>query len=169
MRDQIKHKNRTPSSRTAITLISPYVTSFSLIFSNVQKEKNRADLPTWVKTLTLPDPDIPDAFTPPQFFIRAPLDPLSGRSEKFGFIELDSERRLSALLRHKQFVEFPTIEVWEEGGFRGVWLDGAGALELQGGQRPAKRRRLDVKKGRAAIAGLLGGYGAMPATRPTWH
>ncbi|KAH9966042.1 hypothetical protein BC827DRAFT_1094655, partial [Russula dissimulans] len=124
------------------------------------KGKTRADLPTWVKTLTLPDPDIPDAFTPPQFFIRAPLDPLSGRSEKFGFIELDSERRLSASLRHKQFVEFPTIEVWEEGAFRGVLLDGAGALELQGGQRPAKRRRLDVTKGRAAIAGLLGGYGS---------
>jgi len=134
---------------------------FQSQISQRTKGKTRADLPTWVKTLALPDPDIPDAFTPPQFFIRAPLDPLlSGRSEKFGFIQLDSERRLSALLRNKQFVEFPTIEVWEEGAFRGVLLDGAGALESQGGQRPAKRRRLDVTKGRAAIAGLLGGYGS---------
>jgi hypothetical protein len=133
---------------------------FQSHISQRTKGKTRADLPTWVKTLALPDPDIPDAFTPPQFFIRAPLDPLSGRSEKFGFIKLDSERRFSALLRNKQFVEFPTIEVWEEGAFRGVLLDGTGALEPRGSQRPAKRRRLDVTKGRAAIAGLLGGYGS---------
>lgn len=57
-------------------------------------------------------------------------------------------------------MEFPTIEVWEEGAFRGVLFDGVGAFESQGGQRPMKRRRLDVTKGRAAIAGLLGGYGS---------
>lgn len=124
------------------------------------RKKSGADLPAWVKTLALPHPDIPDAFTPPEFFIRAPLDPLSGRSEKFAFIKLDSERKLSTLLRNKHFVEFPTIEVWEEGAFRGVLFDGVGAFESQGGQRPMKRRRLDVTKGRAAIAGLLGGYGS---------
>jgi len=122
--------------------------------------KNRADLPTWVKTLALPHPDMPDTFTPPQFFIRAPLDTLSGRREKFGFIKLDGERKLSVLLRNKQFVEFPTIDVWEEDAFRGVLLDGSGAFELPGVQRPAKRRKLDVSKGRAAIAGLLGDYGS---------
>lgn len=58
-------------------------------------------------------------------------------------------------------MEFPTIEVWEEGAFRGVMLDGAGAIESRG-QKLAKRPRpkLDVTKGRAAIAGLLGGYGS---------
>jgi len=125
------------------------------------KGKMRADLPPWVKALALPHPDIPDAFTPPQFFMRAPLGLLSsGQSVKFGFIKLDGERKLSALLRNKQIVEFPTIEVWEEGTFRGVLLDGAGAIDRQGAQRPAKRRKLDVTKGRAAIAGLLGGYGS---------
>jgi hypothetical protein len=122
--------------------------------------KNRADLPTWVKTLALPHPDVPDTFTPPQFFIRAPLDLLSVRSDKFGYIKLDGGRKLSALLRNKQFVEFPTIEVWEEGTFHGVLLDASGAFELQGEQRPAKRRRLDVSKGRAAITGLLADYGS---------
>jgi len=125
------------------------------------KGKTRAGLPPWVKTLTLPHPDIPDAFTPPQFFMRAPLGLLSsGRSEKFGFIKLDGERKLSALLRNRQVVEFPTIEVWEEGAFRGVLLDDTGAIYSQGVQRPAKKRKLDVTKGRAAIAGLLGGYGS---------
>jgi hypothetical protein len=122
--------------------------------------KNRADLPTWVKTVALPHPDVPDTFTPPQFFIRAPLDLLSGRSDKFGYIKLDGGCKLSTLLRNKQFVEFPTIEVWEEGSFHGVLLDPSGAFELQGEQRPAKRRRLDVSKGRAAITGLLGDYGS---------
>ena len=125
------------------------------------KGKTRADLPPWVKALALPHPDIPDAFTPPQFFMRAPLGLLSsGQSEKFGFVKLDGERKLSALLRNKLIVEFPTIELWEEGAFRGVLLDDAGAIDSQGAQRPAKKRKLDVTKGRAAIAGLLGGYGS---------
>ena len=121
--------------------------------------RNRADLPTWVKTLALPHPDMPDTFTPPQFFIRAPLDPLSEKRENFGFIKLDGERKLSALLRNKQFVEFPTIDVWEEDAFCGVLLNESGVFELQE-RGPAKRRKLDVSKGRAAIAGLLGDYGS---------
>lgn len=133
---------------------------FQSQISQRTRKKSGADLPAWVKTLALPHPDIPDAFIPPEFFIRAPLDPLSGRSEKFAFIKLDSGQKLSTLLRNKHFVEFPTIEVWEEGAFRGVLFDGVGAFESQGGQRPIKRRRLDVTKGRAAIAGLLGGYGS---------
>ncbi|KAI0004920.1 hypothetical protein BJV74DRAFT_805715 [Russula compacta] len=133
---------------------------FQSQISQRTKGKARADLPAWIKALALPHPDIPDAFTPPQFFIRAPLDLLSERSEKFGFIKLDGEQKLSALLRNKQIVEFPTIEVWEEGSFRGVLVDGTGRFQSQGAQRPAKRRRLDVTKGRVAIAGLLGGYGS---------
>ena len=133
---------------------------FQSQISQRTKGKTRADLPTWIQALALPHPDIPDAFTPPLFFIRAPLDLLSKRSEKFGFIKLDGEQKLSALLRNKQIVEFPTIEVWEEGSFRGVLLDGTGTFRSQGAQRPAKRRRLDVTKGRVAIAGLLGGYGS---------
>ena len=133
---------------------------FQSQISQRTRKKSGADLPTWIKTLALPHPDIPDAFTPPEFFIRVPLDPLSGQSKKIAFIKLDSERKLSALLRHKHFVEFPTIEVWEEGAFRGVLFDGVSAFESQGGHRPIKRRRLDVTKGRAAIAGLLGGYGS---------
>lgn len=73
---------------------------------------------------------------------------------------LDSERKLSTLLRNKHFVEFPTIDVWEEGAFRGVLFDGVRTFRSQGGQRPTKRQRLDVTKGRAAISGLLGGYGS---------
>jgi len=85
---------------------------------------------------------------------------LSGQRESFGFIKLNGEQKLSSLLRKKQFVEFPTIEVWEEGAFRGVLLDEFGTLGLQREQRPAKRRKLNATQGRAAITGLLGDYGS---------
>ncbi|KAF8272525.1 hypothetical protein EI94DRAFT_1566131 [Lactarius quietus] len=124
------------------------------------KGKGRAELPTWVKTLALPHPDVPDTFTPPQFFIRSPLDLLSAQRERFGFIKLRGEQKLSSLLRNKQFIEFPTIEVWEEGTFHGVLLDESGTLGLQREQRPAKKRKLNATQGRATIAGLLGDYGS---------
>jgi hypothetical protein len=93
--------------------------------------------------------------------MRVPLSLLSpGQSEKFRFVELEGERKLSALLANKQIVEFPTIEIWEEGAFRGVLLDNTGAVDSKRGQRAAKRRKLDITKGRAAIAGLLGDYGS---------
>jgi len=124
------------------------------------KGKGRAELPTWVKTLALPHPDVPDTFTPPQFFIRSPLDLLSAQRERFGFIKLHGEQKLSSLLRNKKFIEFPTIEVWEEGTFHGVLLDESGTLGLQREQRPAKKRKLNATQGRATIAGLLGDYGS---------
>jgi hypothetical protein len=124
------------------------------------KGKGRAELPTWVKTIALPHPDVPDTFTPPQFFIRAPLDLLSGQRERYGFIKLNGEQKLSSLLRNKQFVEFPTIEVWEEGAFQGVLLDESGTFGLQREPRPVKKRKLNARQGRAAIAGLLGDYGS---------
>ncbi|KAN0131405.1 hypothetical protein V8E53_010782 [Lactarius tabidus] len=124
------------------------------------KGKGRAELPAWVKTLALPHPDVPDTFTPPQFFIRAPLDLTLGQRERYGFIKLNGEQKLSLLLRNKQFVEFPTIEVWEEGAFQGVLLDESGTFGLQREQRPAKKRKLNARQGRAAIVGLLGDYGS---------
>ncbi|KAI0307255.1 hypothetical protein B0F90DRAFT_1807900 [Multifurca ochricompacta] len=124
-----------------------------------KRTKGKSNLPTWVIILALPHPDIPDTFTPPQFFVRAPWD-LSEKSGNSGYITLDGERKLSALLRNRQFVEFPTIEVWEEGARRDILFDQPGAFGLQGEQRPVKRRKLDISKGRAAIAGLLGGYGS---------
>jgi hypothetical protein len=143
---------------------------FQSQISQRTKAKARADPPpTWVKTLALPHPDVPDAFTPPQFFIRAPLDLLSGQSEKFGFIKLDGERRLSALLRDKQFVEFPTIEVWEEGAFRGVLCDGAGAFELRGGRDQQKGEGSTSPKAVRPSLDYWGATGARMMTRPIRH
>ncbi len=124
------------------------------------KGKDRAELPTWVKTLALPHPDVPDTFTPPQFFIREPLELLPMQREKFGFFKLNGEQKLSSLLRNKHFVEFPTIDVWDDGAFRGVLLDECGTVGLQSEQRLAKRRKLNAIEGRTVITGLLGEYGS---------
>jgi hypothetical protein len=162
--DSNPNENTVQAPHTLLTHRNNFNQSLSDLFqsrvSERTKGKGRAELPTWVKTLALPHPDVPDTFTPPQFFIRAPLDLLSGQRERYGFVRLNSEQKLSSLLRNKQFAEFPTIEVWEEGAFRGVLLDESGTLGLQREQRPVKRRKLNATQGRAAIAGLLGDYGS---------
>jgi len=80
--------------------------------------------------------------------------------EKFGFFKLNGEQKLSSLLRNKHFVEFPTIDVWDDGAFRGVLLDECGTVGLQSEQRLAKRRKLNAIEGRTVITGLLGEYGS---------
>src|SRR6266478_552466 len=83
---------------------------FQSLISQRSRRKTGADLPTWVKTLALPHPDIPDAFTPPEFFIRAPSDPLSGQNEKVAFIKLESGRKLSPCWRIRNSLNFPRLK-----------------------------------------------------------
>ncbi|KAI0053030.1 hypothetical protein FA95DRAFT_1057397 [Auriscalpium vulgare] len=124
------------------------------------KGKKEGGCPAWLKPLILPDPDVPDAFELPQFFIAAPVGGLALDAPKIGHHRLDASQKLLTLLRHKEFVEFPAIEVWEEGSFRGVVIDADGATRTEGQERPAKRRRLDSRKGKNMMKGLLGGYGS---------
>jgi hypothetical protein len=70
---------------------------------------------------------------------------------------LDCAQPLETLLRHTQFVEFPTIEVWEE--FEGTIVDIQGVVQ-QEEQRPTKRVKLNHRAGKKAIQGLLDGYGS---------
>ncbi|THH20138.1 hypothetical protein EW146_g1170 [Bondarzewia mesenterica] len=129
------------------------------------KAKRDRSFPSWLEPLVLPDQDVPDCFTPPQFFMPTSLDPLmtpalTSQHAKVGYYKLDATQKLSSLLRQKHFVEFPTIDVWEEGAFRGVVVDAQGGLTREGEVRAVKRRRLDVKAAKKAMNGLLGGYGS---------
>jgi hypothetical protein len=80
------------------------------------------------------------------------------------YVELDGAQKLSSLLRNTHFVEFPTIEVWEQGVFRGTIIDATGKVESvieEEAVLPArKRRRVNVKAGKKVMKGLLGGYGS---------
>jgi hypothetical protein len=121
-------------------------------------------VPPWVKCLVHSDPDDPDSFIPPQCLMAAQIDPRSGLRSHSAFYKLDPAHKLSVLLQDKPFVEFPTIEVWEEGdpAFVGTIVDrGGGVMKYaDDGERMAKRRKLDVGAGKKAIEGLLGDYGS---------
>jgi hypothetical protein len=89
------------------------------------------------------------------------VDPLInfGSRPKLGYYRLDHSQKLSILLQNTHFVEYPTIEVWEE--FRGVVVDMQGAVtHAAEEERKPKRRKLNLKAGKLAINGLLGGYGS---------
>lgn len=84
-----------------------------------------------------------------------------GHIVRDGYYKLDPTESLEKVLRHKQFVEFPTIEIWEDGSFTGTVVDDRGAVMLDSeDERKPKRRKLNVKEGKKAINGLLGGYGS---------
>ncbi|PPR03855.1 hypothetical protein CVT26_000853 [Gymnopilus dilepis] len=135
-----------------------------LLASHIQAKYKSKDssCPDWVKSLVIPHPDDPESFTNPQCVMAAQLDPLATRHihskrEKV-YHSFDPTQPLETLLRHTHFVEYPTIEIWEE--FSGTIIDTQGVLQRHEEERPVKRRKMNPKAGKAAIAGLLGGYGS---------
>lgn len=140
-------------------------TLLNLIRSALQEKgtsKKEHSYPDWVKRLVFPDLDDPEDFTNPQCAMEAQIDPLTMRrfnlKAKKVHYALDPSKPLASLLRHTHFVEYPTIEVWEE--FPGTTLDPQGNVRPQEEERPLKRPRMTHKAGKLAIAGLLGGYGS---------
>ncbi|KAJ7117320.1 hypothetical protein C8R43DRAFT_103359 [Mycena crocata] len=126
-------------------------------------ERKEGACPAWVRPLVCPDVTDPDGFSPPQCVMTAAVDPLAIRASsnrsKRPYYRFDATQDLAALLRHTHFVEFPTIEVWEE--FAGTVVDGAGAVtQFAQEERAPKRRRLDKKAGGKVLVGLLDGYGS---------
>lgn len=122
-------------------------------------------LPAWIPSLVCPDPDDPNSFIPPQCLAAAITDPRLGLRSHSAFYKLDPTQKLSVLLRDTPFVEFPTIEVWQEGdtAFKGTIVDAQGGVTRYAdadGESRVKRRKLDVRAGKKAIHGLLGGYGS---------
>jgi hypothetical protein len=130
------------------------------------KSQTNPSLPHWITSLVHPDLDDPDSFIPPQCFMAAQIDPRLGLRSHSTLYKLDPAQKLSILLRDKPFVEFPTIEVWEEGdtAFVGTIVDVQGSVmkyaDDDDDERKAKRRKLDVGAGKKAIHGLLGDYGS---------
>ncbi|KAI0353558.1 hypothetical protein OH77DRAFT_1407052 [Trametes cingulata] len=140
--------------------------------SERSKSKKDKTPPPWVQSLVVPDEDVPDTFTPPLCVMSTPLDPLAslnthpsvpqpGRILRTGYYKLDPTKPIGTVLKHKHFVEFPTIEVWEEDAFQGTIVDDRGSVVHDGHDEPQpKRRRLNAQQAKKAISGLLGGYGS---------
>ncbi|KAI0347188.1 hypothetical protein BDW22DRAFT_1387206 [Trametopsis cervina] len=171
----LTHRNRL--DRSLMTNLSARLAEQS---ASKKKEK---PLPEWIVDLIQPHSEDPDAFVKPICAMRTKLDPLAslsssrmnghaglrpGHVTRKAFYRLDYTAPLTATLKHKDFVEFPTIEVWEDGSFEGIIVDDHGALvrresdlddEIDGG-RARKRRKMGKKEGKKALGGLLGGYGS---------
>ncbi|CCL99439.1 uncharacterized protein FIBRA_01457 [Fibroporia radiculosa] len=132
------------------------------------KSRKGDPVPSWLIPFVCPDPDAPDCFSSPICLMRTSIDPLAplastgpypGHILCEGYYKLDPTQPLAAVLKHKSFVEFPTIEVWEDGAFQGAIVDPQGILQ-DTHERSPKRRKLSAKEGRKAMSGLLGGYGS---------
>jgi hypothetical protein len=142
----ITHKNNIKSS--LLTLIRSHVK-----MDGRNHSKKESSYPEWAKRLVNPDPD--DEFTNPQCVMQALISHQLRRSAYYSF---NPSQPLINLLRHTHFVEFPTIEVWEE--FQGIIVDAQGVVRQSEDERQPKRRKLNPKAGRLAINGLLGEYGS---------
>ncbi|KAM6495609.1 hypothetical protein JOM56_008315 [Amanita muscaria] len=130
-----------------------------LIQGHISRAKKN-NVPPWVQTLVIPDVDDPESFTPPHFVMPAPRAvvptmELCSYQDKILYYRFDPTELLSTLLKGTQFVEFPTVEVWQE--FNGIVIDRAGVVSRVGeGRSGAKRRKLSKE----ALTGLVGAYGS---------
>ena len=148
--------------------------------SQSKKKEKEKPLPEWLTDLVVPPTDDADEYTPPVCVVPTQLDPLAavssshscrglrpGHITRKAFYKLVFDKPLAEVLRHKHFVEFPTIEIWEEGAFTGVVVDDKGSVvhrdsdfDSDDGGRSRKRRKLGTKEGKKALGGMLGGYGS---------
>ncbi|KAI0638080.1 hypothetical protein C8Q77DRAFT_1275974 [Trametes polyzona] len=154
------------------TLETSLLSAMQAHVSERSKSKKDKTPPAWAQSLALPDQDVPDSFTPPLCLMSTPLDPLAslsshpsipqpGRLIRTGYYKLDPNQPLGKVLKHKHFVEFPTIEVWEEDAFQGTIVDDRGTVIHGDHDEPQpKRRKLNAKQAKKAMSGLLGGYGS---------
>lgn len=137
-----------------------------------KKSKKGDPLPAWISPLIFPDSDDPEGFSVPICAMRTPLDPLAALQSRASagprpghvlceaYYKLDPTRPIGASLKHKNFVEFPTIEIWEEGSFSGTIVDDQGSVQRDTEEPVPKRRKMNAREGKKAIKGLLGGYGS---------
>ena len=110
------------------------------------------DIPSWVRSL-ISDKDVELVYLMCQHS-NTPLNPIAKAYHK-----LDLNQSLLKALRNRTFVEYPTIDIWEQGDFTGALVEADGTfVEGEEESRPVKRRRLDAVGGRTLIKSLLGGY-----------
>lgn len=86
-------------------------------------------------------------------------DPVELKPNRPSYYKLDWNEPLSSSLRHKHFVEFPTILMTDESSFDGVLVEDGG-IEEDMRDRRAKRRKLDSGESKKILSTLVGGYGS---------
>ena len=145
----LTHKNNIKSS--LLTLLRSHMKKDGKFQS-----RKESSYPQWVKSLVNPDSDDDDSesFTNPQCVMQA----LISHQLRAAYYPFDPSQPLIKLLRHTHFVEFPTIEIWED--FQGILVDTQGVVRQLEDERQPKRRKMNARAGKLAIKGLLGDYGS---------
>ncbi|KAH7868801.1 uncharacterized protein C8R40DRAFT_806589 [Lentinula edodes] len=109
---------------------------------------------------------------------------ITGTRPKTAYHRVSPTEPLLTALRNTHFVEYPTLDLWSQGEFSGVVADQHAESQLretsgfsqqlvyergdivsedepgENPERRAKRRKIELKAGKKAISGLLGGYGS---------
>ncbi|KAK2466461.1 hypothetical protein APHAL10511_002103 [Amanita phalloides] len=125
-----------------------------LVQTHVSNAK-KSHVPPWAKSLVTPDAESP----PPYFVMPAQRDDyptveLVTHPNKSVYYQFNPTQPFSTLLKGTQFVEFPTIEVFEE--FKGTVIDTAGFVSRIGDVNDQPR----VKRRKIAMQSILGEYGS---------
>ena len=120
---------------------------------HIRDRGKKSDIPTWVQWYFSSETDNAQLV----YLMNQPANSPSNPASKV-YHKLDSAQSLLTALRNKMFIEYPTIDIWEEGDFTGSLVEADGVYVEGEELRPAKRRRLDAVGGRQVINNLLGGY-----------
>ncbi|KAF8592610.1 hypothetical protein K439DRAFT_1324067 [Ramaria rubella] len=146
--------NASSSSFTLLThRNSLCITVEDCLLRHLRERGKRGTVPSWVKTLLSEDEDMKP------IYLMAQHTCLPSNFISKTYHKLDPTQNLLSILRKKTFVEYPTVDIWEDVDFanRCVEVDGL-FVETSGEPRPKKRPRLDAAGGRKIITELLAGY-----------
>ncbi|THV05465.1 hypothetical protein K435DRAFT_773876 [Dendrothele bispora CBS 962.96] len=115
--------------------------------NNKRKDKEK-NFPEWVVDI-IGDAKEEEEDNTPDCVLRAPF----GKEKVYW--RLDARKKIGEVLRWTEFVEFPTVEVYEKGGFTGK----SGEVE-EGEEQRKKKRVMGKQEGKERISMLIGEYGS---------
>ncbi|KAG8892912.1 hypothetical protein FRC01_013884, partial [Tulasnella sp. 417] len=134
----------------------------------LKEGQKHADVPNWVRESLIHRQQPSDAKqieqpSPDLLFLILKHASQTGKPE---YHSLDKSLPLEKILRHKRFIEWPTIHVWLSDEFEGTIVGAAPASTQSpskskgrfGTPPPAKKQKLSEKAAKKVLTGLVGGY-----------
>jgi hypothetical protein len=113
-------------------------------------------MPEWIQGLVAEKHNDRDSFPAPQCLMKTQSSFLHSQGM---YHRLDPLVPLSTSLQHTQFIEFPTIEVWDTVTFQGVAHPQGIMVQNKKDEKPI-RPRLDAETKPDSLGALLDEYGS---------
>ncbi|KIO30946.1 hypothetical protein M407DRAFT_20070 [Tulasnella calospora MUT 4182] len=134
----------------------------------LKEGQKHPDIPNWVRDSLIhrPRPSDEKQVEQPSPDLLFLLLKHSSQPAKPEYHSLDKSLTLDKCLRHKRFIEWPTIHVWLADEFEGT-IVGAAPTSIQfpskskgrfGTPPPMKKQKLSEKAAKKVLTGLIGGY-----------